>query len=293
MTHDAADKQGACVLESTERKQRARRCEVCERRDRAACRIESQYARERQGVLVLTSDEQHAALSSIAPANLSGESRCKMSLPFTRSPRMSFYSDHVLPHLINLAMRNRELRPYRERVISRARGRVLEIGLGSGLNLPFYGRDVEELIGLEPAARLVDMAKRNAAQAKRPLTLIAGSAESIPLDDHSIDTLVTTWTLCTIPDANRALAEMRRVLRPGGQLLFVEHGLAPDESVQRWQHRLTPAWKRIGGGCHLDRPIRALIENASFRIDRLETGYAKGPKPMTFMYEGYATAPAR
>jgi ubiquinone/menaquinone biosynthesis C-methylase UbiE len=200
---------------------------------------------------------------------------------------MSFYGEYVLPHLINLSMRNRELTPYRERVISHAEGRVLEIGSGSGLNLPFYGRQVQEILGLEPSARLTAMAQRAVAQA--PVRFIAGSAETIPIEDQSIDTVVTTWSLCSIPDAAQALAEMRRVLKPTGQLLFVEHGLAPEDKVRRWQHRLTPTWKKIGGGCHLDRPIGALIEDAGFRMHELETGYAKGPKPLTFMYEGRAT----
>jgi ubiquinone/menaquinone biosynthesis C-methylase UbiE len=200
---------------------------------------------------------------------------------------MSFYGEHVLPHLINLAMRNRELTPYRERVISHAEGRVLEVGSGSGLNLPFYGRRVQEILGLEPSARLTAMAQRAIAHA--PVRFIASSAETIPIEDRSIDTVVTTWTLCSISDAAQALAEMRRVLKPTGQLLFVEHGLAPEDKVRRWQHRLTPVWKKIGGGCHLDRPIATLIENAGFRMHGLETGYAKGPKPLTFMYEGRAT----
>jgi len=202
---------------------------------------------------------------------------------------MSFYDDYILPHLINLAMRNRELLPYRERVLSSARGRVLEIGIGSGLNLPFYASRIDEILGLEPAARLVAMAQLAAGRFKAPVTVITGSAEAIPIDDDSIDTVVSTWTLCSIPDAVGALREMRRVLKPGGQLLFVEHGLAPEESVCKWQNRLTPVWKRIGGGCHLNRPIRALIESAGFGIVRLDTGYAKGPRPMTFFYEGCAT----
>lgn len=201
---------------------------------------------------------------------------------------MSFYNEHILPYVINLAMRNRELRPYRERVLSQARGRVLEIGVGSGLNLPFYGSRVDEILGLDPAARLIAMAEYAASRSKIPVTLITGSAQAIPIDRCSIDTLVTTWTLCSIPDVGAALQEMRRVLKVGGQLLFVEHGLAPEESIRKWQNRLTPLWKRIGGGCHLNRPIRALIESAGFSILRLETGYVKGPSPMTFFYEGCA-----
>ena len=201
---------------------------------------------------------------------------------------MGFYHDRILPHVINVAMRNRELLPYRERVLSSARGRVLEIGIGSGLNLPFYGSRVEEILGLDPVAKLVAMARRAAECSKTPVTLIAGSAEAIPIDEHSIDTVVTTWTLCSIANAVGALREMRRVLKPGGQLLFVEHGLAPEENIRKWQNRLTPLWKRIGGGCHLNRPIGALIESAGFSITQLQTGYMKGPGPMTFLYEGWA-----
>lgn len=200
---------------------------------------------------------------------------------------MGFYSDIVLPRLCDLAMRNKRLRPYRERAIGAAEGRVLEIGCGSGLNLPFYRPPANEILALEPAPKLVAMARR-APRPDMPVTFLEGSAEAIPLNNRSVDTVVTTWTLCTIPQAATALAEIRRVLRPGGGLLFVEHGLAPDESIRRWQDRLTPAWRCISGGCHLNRPIRSMIEGAGFRIDRVEIGYMTGPKPMTFMYEGKA-----
>lgn len=201
---------------------------------------------------------------------------------------MSFYKDRILPHLTHLAMRNRTLLPYRERVLSGAEGRVLEIGIGSGLNLPFYGSQAKEVLGLDPSSRLIAMAESAARGLALPVRFIEGSAEAIPLERGSVDTVLTTWTLCTIPAAVRALEEMRRVLKPGGRLLFVEHGLSPDDGVRGWQERLTPLWKRIGGGCHLNRPIRNLIETAGFEITRIETGYAKGPKPMTFMYEGGA-----
>lgn len=201
---------------------------------------------------------------------------------------MGFYNDRILPHVINLAMRNHELRAYRERVLSQAQGRVLEIGIGSGLNLPLYGPRVNVIFGLDPASRLIAMAQHAANRSKIPVTLITGSAQAIPIDRGSIDTLVTTWTLCSIPDVGAALQEMRRVLKPGGQLLFVEHGRAPEENVRKWQNRLTPIWKRIGGGCHLNRPISTLIQDAGFSILRLDTGYANGPKPMTFFYEGCA-----
>ncbi|MDX8477954.1 class I SAM-dependent methyltransferase [Mesorhizobium sp. VK24D] len=201
---------------------------------------------------------------------------------------MGFYQNYILPHVINLAMRNRDLLPYRERALSAAEGRVLEIGIGSGLNLPFYSPRTSEILGLDPSSRLIAMAQRAASGSSMPVSLVEGSAEAIPLDAASIDTVVTTWTLCSIPAASKALAEMRRVLRPGGQLLFVEHGLSPEPNVRKWQDRLTPVWKRIGGGCHLNRPIRKLIEGAGFSISQMDVGYAKGPKPMTYMYAGRA-----
>ena len=200
---------------------------------------------------------------------------------------MGFYQDQVVPLLTNLSMRNKYLVAYRDRVVPAAAGRVLEVGIGSGINLPRYSSNVQHLIGLEPSPKLLGMA-RHAGRRSFPLDLIEGSAEEIPLETASVDTVVTTWTLCTIPDAGRALHEMRRVLKPGGRLLFVEHGRAPDPNVVWWQDRLTPMWKRMGGGCHLNRAIGSLIESAGFRFERCETGYMRGPKPMTFMYEGSA-----
>ncbi|MBI2189883.1 MAG: class I SAM-dependent methyltransferase [Acidobacteria bacterium] len=201
---------------------------------------------------------------------------------------MSFYKERILPHLVHLSMRQETFAVYRGRVVPAARGRVLEVGIGSGLNLGFYGEQVKQVIGLEPSAKLLSMAREAADGLRGRAELVEGSAEAIPLDDESINTVVTTWTLCSIPDVARALAEMRRVLRRHGTLLFVEHGRSPDPGVQRWQDRLTPLWKHIGGGCHLNRPVRELIEQAGFRVERIDTGYMKGPKPMTFMYEGAA-----
>src|SRR5438552_7561266 len=149
---------------------------------------------------------------------------------------MGFYNDTILPWLCHFAMRNPRLVPYRERVAGAADGRVLEIGIGSGLNLPLYEPGVDEVLGLEPAPRLVDMSRSAARDAAVPVTLIEGSAEAIPIENKSIDTVVTTWTLCTIPNAEQALREMRRVLKQNGRLLFVEHGLAPDKSVRWWQN---------------------------------------------------------
>jgi ubiquinone/menaquinone biosynthesis C-methylase UbiE len=201
---------------------------------------------------------------------------------------MGFYQDQIVPLLINWSMRQRNLTAYRSRIIPAAEGRVLEIGIGSGLNLPFYSRNVAHIIGLEPSPRLLAMARRVEHTGCGSIEFIEGSAEAIPLNDASVDTVVTTWTLCSIPDALRALRDMRRVLRPGGRLLFVEHGRAPDPNIIWWQDRLTPVWKRLGGGCHLNRAIGTLIEGAGFQFDRLQTGYMRGPKPMTFMYEGSA-----
>jgi ubiquinone/menaquinone biosynthesis C-methylase UbiE len=201
---------------------------------------------------------------------------------------MGFYQNQIVPILTDLAMRQRDLAAYRNRVVPAADGRVLEIGVGSGLNLPFYSPNVRHLIGLDPSPKLLSMARRNSSPNPVRFELIEGSAESIPLQNESVDTVVTTWTLCSIPDAGRALREMYRVLKPAGRLLFVEHGRAPQPNVCWWQDRLTPIWKRLGGGCHLNRAIKVLIADAGFRFERLDTGYMGGPKPMSFMYEGSA-----
>jgi ubiquinone/menaquinone biosynthesis C-methylase UbiE len=201
---------------------------------------------------------------------------------------MSFYEDRVLPHLIQMSMRQENLATYRHRLLSRAQGRVLEVGVGSGLNFRHYGGSVECIIGLDPSPKLLSMAEEAANGVPVRVELLRGTAEAIPLRDESVDTLVTTWTLCSIPDVAHALSEMRRVLKARGRLLFVEHGRSPDPKVCRWQDRLTPLWKRIGGGCHLNRATNRLIEGAGFRIEYMDTGYMKGPKPMTFMYEGVA-----
>lgn len=202
---------------------------------------------------------------------------------------MGWYHRCVVPHIINLAMNQRRLLPYRERVLAGANGRVLEIGVGAGANFPLYTRPVTEVIGLDPHRQLLNMA---VTQPHRVFPMIVeGSAESIPLASNAVDTVVMTWTLCSIRGANTALEEIWRVLKPGGQLLFVEHGLSTEEGVRRWQRRLTPCWRRIAGGCHLDRPVGELVRNAGFEISQLTTAYMPGPKPMTFIYEGIARRP--
>src|SRR5688572_22144188 len=201
---------------------------------------------------------------------------------------MGFYADQILPHLIKLMMRNDRLAPYRQRIVSEATGRGLEVGIGAGENLSRYGTAVSEVIGLDPSRKLAAMARDAAQDGPRVVNIIEASAESLPLDERSIDSVVITWTLCSIRDPAAALREIHRVLKPEGRLLFVEHGLAPEEHVRKWQHRLTPLWKRIAGGCHLDRDMTALITNAGFRMEQLRRGYMPGPRPMTFMYEGCA-----
>ena len=201
---------------------------------------------------------------------------------------MSLYQRYVLPHLLHLAMRQTVLLPFRQRVIGAAEGRVLEVGIGSGLNLPLYGQAVRTVIGLEPSPELLRMARDRAVSAPVPIELIEASAEAVPLDTASIDCVVMTWTLCTIPDPHRALAEFRRVLKPGGTLLFVEHGRAPEPGVARWQDRLDPLWGRLAGGCHLNRKIDDLIAGSGFRIDALTNARLPGPRTHTFLYEGRA-----
>jgi ubiquinone/menaquinone biosynthesis C-methylase UbiE len=201
---------------------------------------------------------------------------------------MGLYAEWILPSLIDLSMRNERLRPYRERTAGAAEGRVLDVGIGSGLNLPFYGRNANEIFGLDPSLPLLSRAQSKARRTKTPVHLLEGSAERIPLADHSMDTIVMTWTGCSIPEIYAALEDMRRVLRPSGRLLFIEHGRAPEARVARWQDRLNPFWQRFSGGCRLNRKIDDLISDAGFQIDRLTTGYIPGPKIMTFFYEGAA-----
>jgi len=204
---------------------------------------------------------------------------------------LGVYQRWVLPRLINIGMRSERLLPLRERQIAQAEGRVLEIGIGSGLNLPFYRRDIELVIGVDPSLELLTMARKHTAWLHFPVKLLHGPAETLRLEDDSIDSVVITWTLCSVDDPGRVLAEARRVLRPGGSLIFVEHGRAPEAAVQRWQDRITPLWRRCAGGCHLNRPIDRLITTAGFEIAEIETGYlVDGPRLVTFHYRGRALA---
>lgn len=201
---------------------------------------------------------------------------------------MRLYDRCILPRLTHLVMSNRRLVSYRQRAVAHARGEVLEIGIGSGLNLPFYGDDVRRVLGVDPSWPLVRRARREARKRRFPLEALIGSAEALPLPDACINTAVTTWSLCTIPDPLHALREVRRVLGPKGQLFFVEHGQTPEANIARWQDRLTPLWRRCTGGCHLNRPIDALVRQAGFAITSLEKGYMGMPRFATFTYEGSA-----
>jgi ubiquinone/menaquinone biosynthesis C-methylase UbiE len=201
---------------------------------------------------------------------------------------MAFYRTHVLPRLIELAMSSKGARAERARFVPRASGVVLEIGAGSGLNIPVYGPAVRKLYALDPSPELLRMARPRAKQASFPVELLEQSAEAIALADESVDTVVTTWTLCSIPDAARALREIRRVLRRDGRLIFIEHGRSTDPGVVRWQDRLTPWWRRISGGCHLNRPIDRLLAQGGFRVAEMERGYGAGPRTTSYLYRGIA-----
>ncbi|HZA66120.1 MAG TPA: class I SAM-dependent methyltransferase [Geminicoccaceae bacterium] len=204
---------------------------------------------------------------------------------------MGFYERRILPRLIDFGTRRKPFGKLREELVGRAHGRVLEIGIGSGRNLPFYPRDLEILLGLDPSGALLQMARRQATWVHFPVELSEGRAEDIPLDDLTVDHVVMTWTLCSVADPAKALSEVRRVLRPGGSLLFIEHGRSPDPGVRRWQERLTPLWRRLAGGCHLDRPIDRLIQAAGLRLAEIETGYlVPGPRVATYHYHGRAIA---
>jgi ubiquinone/menaquinone biosynthesis C-methylase UbiE len=204
---------------------------------------------------------------------------------------MSFYHDHVLPRLLDLACGSPPIARQRAKVVPQARGRVLEIGMGSGHNLPFYDPEqVEVLWGLEPSHGMRARAKSHLRAAPIEVHWLDLPGERIPLADCSVDTVVMTYTLCTIPDWNVALAQMRRVLKPSGKLLFCEHGAAPDAGVRRWQDRLNSTWQKIGGGCNLNRDIPALLAQGGFRVTSMETMYLpKTPRFAGFNYWGEAS----
>ena len=204
---------------------------------------------------------------------------------------MGFYDRHILPFLLNSAMGAKPISYQRRKVVPRAEGRVLEIGFGAGHNLPFYDASkVTHLWALEPSNEMRAKAAERVRASPLKLEFLDLPGEQIPLDDESADTVLVTYTLCTIPDVMRALSGMRRVLKSGGRFLFCEHGEAPDENVVRWQRRITPVWKKIGGGCHVDRAIPKLIRDSGFAIQDMDTMYLPGtPRFAGFNYWGSAT----
>lgn len=202
----------------------------------------------------------------------------------------SWYDRHLLPYLVDFACGLSPVARQRRKVVPRATGRVLEIGIGTGLNLAFYDQGrVEQLVGIDPAPEMHALARKRSRRLGLPVELLQLSAEELPVPSGSFDTVVCTYTLCSVQAPDQALREMRRVLRPGGRLLFAEHGLAPDAPVARWQARLEPYWSRIAGGCHLTRDVPRLLEQAGFSA-RMETGYLAWPRALTFNYVGEATA---
>lgn len=202
---------------------------------------------------------------------------------------MGLYDRWFLPKLLDFAMRQKPITMQRQKVVPLAQGRVLEIGIGSGLNLAFYDRGrVAKLWGLDPSEELRRIARQRAREAGIDVEFLGLPGEQIPLEDASVDTVVSTYTMCTIPDVARALGEVRRVLVPGGTLLFSEHGRAPDAGVARWQDRLDGIWGHVAGGCHLNRAIPDLIRDAGMQIDSLDSMYVPGPRPFTYTFWGRA-----
>jgi ubiquinone/menaquinone biosynthesis C-methylase UbiE len=193
--------------------------------------------------------------------------------------------------LVDWACGTADLARWRAQVTAGLSGRVVEVGFGSGLNMPAYPQEVELVYAVEPADTARRLAARRIADAEIPVEHVSLHGESIDLDDDSCDGALSTFTLCTIPDVERALAEIRRVLRPGGRFHFLEHGLSPDAGIARWQHRIEPVQKMFAGGCHLTRRPDELVAAAGFTIERVESCYAAGPKPWSWFTEGNATAP--
>lgn len=205
---------------------------------------------------------------------------------------MGWYSVHVLPRVVDVVCGMKTGDPLRQRVCEGLSGEVVEIGFGSGHNVPFYPPAVTRVSAVEPSDVGWQLARKRVAASPVPVVRAALDGQALPFPDHSFDSAVSTWTLCTIPDVGAALAELRRVLKPGAPFRFVEHGLAPDASVQRWQRRLEPVQKRVAGGCHLTRPIADLVTAAGFDLEELDVFYEEGA-PKVVAADSLGTAVSR
>lgn len=204
---------------------------------------------------------------------------------------MGLYHRCVVPHLINLAMQDKAAAAERARYVPMAGGEVLEVGAGSALNIPFYSGEVERLVALEPSVEGWQLGHKRVAAARFPVEFMQASAESIPAPDAAFDCVVMTWALCTIAAPEKALAEIARLLKQTGRLIFIEHGRSPENKVSSWQDRLNPAWRALAGGCNMNRPIDQLIERAKFAVSHLDTGYSAGPKMLSYLFRGIASPP--
>jgi ubiquinone/menaquinone biosynthesis C-methylase UbiE len=197
---------------------------------------------------------------------------------------LDLYDKYILPKFLNCACGSKPINYQRQKVVPLAKGKVLDIGIGSGLNIPFYNSDqIDKVIGIDPSYELIELAKELANDSKASIELVIGSAESIPYPDNFFDTVLVTYTMCTIPNVAIANKEMWRVLKDDGRLIFCEHGLAPDKKISKWQNRIDPFWGKIAGGCHLNRDIQKLITDAGFSFESLDKMYI----PSTPKFAGY------
>lgn len=205
---------------------------------------------------------------------------------------VGFYEDRVLPRVIDITLGERATGSYRSMATDGLRGDVVEVGFGSGLNIPHYPGDVTRVYAVDPSGGGRRLAAKRVAASPVPIEFVGLDGQRLPLDDESVDAVLTTWTLCTIPNVDAALGEMRRVLRPGGRFHFIEHGLHDDPKVQRRQHRFNPIQQKVAGGCNLDRPIDSLVSGAGFDLELIENHRMRGPKMLGYLYRGIGVKPA-